>query len=193
MARAVVPIDAKLLRATADARDAEEHPVTGAVEIARGEGELAHFLAHRTFVQRAIVVAQRAAVAVDVFADSARGQLAVLEGARNALAHKWIDAGSVARQDNASRCVAVARVEPSNRERMPSNCVPLLALERKLGERRDEFGNHPRLLACLFGEIARALIVNADVQMRHAVDEARKRPAIAADAAADASEVEAVT
>src|SRR5271156_5619699 len=172
MARAVVPIDAKLLRATADARDAEEHPMSGTVEIARGEGELAHFLAHCPFVQRAIVGAQRAAVAVDVFADTARGQLAVLEGARNALAHQRIDAGSVPRQDNSSGRVAVARVEPSNRERMPSGRVPLQAVERKLGERRDEFGEHPRLLSPVFGELARALIVNADVQMRRTVDEA---------------------
>src|SRR5271154_4138001 len=192
MARAVVPIDAKLLRATADVRNAEEHPVTRTVEIARSEGELAHFLAPRPFVQRAIVGAQRAAVAVDVVADGARGELAVLEGARNPFAHQRIDAGSVARQDNASRCVAVARVEPSNRERMPSGRVPLQAVERKLRERRDEFRNHPRLPACLFGEIARTLIVNADVQMWHAVDEARERPAVAADSAADASKVEAV-
>src|SRR5580704_19779374 len=75
---------------------------------------------------------------------------------------------------------------------MPSRRVPLQAVERKLGEGSDELGDHPRLLARLFGEIARALIVNADVQMWHAVDEARERPAVAADSAADASKVEAV-
>jgi len=49
-------------------------------------------------MQRAIVGPNRAAVAVDKFADRICRQLAVLEGARNSFAHQRIDAGSVAGQ-----------------------------------------------------------------------------------------------
>ena len=83
--------------------------MTRAVEMARGKGELAQLLADRAVVQRAIVVGERAAVAVEQFADSTRRQLAMLEGARNPLAHQRIDARRVARQHDASVDEAIAR------------------------------------------------------------------------------------
>src|ERR1700722_1437432 len=143
-------------------------------------------------MQREIVTAQRAAVAVEEFVDSARRQLAVLECARNALAHQRIDPGRVAREDHASASIAVARVEPSDRERMPSRRVPRQSLEWKFGKRRDEFRYHPRLFAARFDEFVRTLIVNAYVKMRCTADQARKRPAVAIDSAAHTSEVEAI-
>src|SRR5208283_5053466 len=92
MPRAIVPIDADLLCAAADAREPEEEPVIGAVEMARCERELAQLLPHRAFVQHAIISRQRATVAVQKFADCISRQLAVLECARDAFAHQRIDA-----------------------------------------------------------------------------------------------------
>src|ERR1700722_18466789 len=164
MPRAVVPIDANFPRAATDARDSEEQPVIRAVEMTRGKRELAQLFSHRTFMQRAIVNAQRIAVAVEEFGDSVRRQLAVLECARNALAHQRIDPSRVAGENHASASIAVARVEPSDRERLPSRRVPPQTIEWKFGKRCDEFRNHPRLFAPRFDEFVRALIVNAYVK-----------------------------
>ena len=195
MARAVVPIHADLLRATADARDAGRRacdagrrncaPQTRACQAFSPS----HLRAARDRTSRNASPSP----SIDL-ADRARRQLAMLERARNAFAHQRIDTGRVTGENDASGCVAVARVEPSNRERMPSSVAPSLqAVERKFGERRDEFGNHPRLLARSF----RRIRAGADRRCRRS-DAARpsikawERPAVAADSAAHASEVEPV-
>src|SRR5580704_4228844 len=144
-------------------------------------------------MQRAIVTAQRVPFAVEKFGDNASRQLAVLESARDALAHQRIHPGRVAGEDDASTSIAVARVEPSDGERLPSRRVPPQRVEWKFGKRSDQFRDHPRLFSARFDEFMWALIVNPHVKMRHTADQARKRPAISVDSAANASEVEAVT
>src|SRR5258705_5300235 len=63
------------------------------------------------------------------------------------------------------------------------------------GKRSDKFRYPPRQHSALFSffsEFMRTSIVDAHIQMRRAADEAWKRPAIATDSAAHASEVEPV-
>src|ERR1700691_2111226 len=102
MPRAVVPIDANFLRAAADASDTEKEFAVRAVEMTRRKRELAELFSHRAFVQFAIVGRQRGAVTVQIFADRFRRQLAMLERARNPLAHQRIDAGRIAGENDAS-------------------------------------------------------------------------------------------
>src|SRR5579862_6526138 len=187
----IVPIDANFLRAAADACDTEEEPAVRAVEIARRKRQLGQLLSYRTFMQRLIVSSNGAAVAVEKSADRIRGQLTVLEGARDSLAHQRIDPGGIAGKHDASASITVARVEPSNRERMPSRGTPGQAVERKFGKRRDEFRDHKFLFSTLLFQFARPLIVDADVEMRRASKQAGERPTVAVDSAADASEVKA--
>src|ERR1700722_3594838 len=143
-------------------------------------------------MQPAIVSSNRATVAVEKFADRICRQRAVLEGTRNSLAHQRIDPGSIAGKHDASARIAVARVEPPNRERMPSRRAPLQAVEQKFGKSRDEFCDHPPLFSALVFQFAGALIVDAHVEMRCASDEAGERPTVAVDSAAYASKVKAV-
>ena len=118
----------------------------------RRERELAKFFPHRTFVQFAIVGRKRGAVAVEKFADRTSRELAMLERARDALAHQRIDTRGITGKDDASASIAVTRVEPSNRERLPSRGVALQAVERKFGKGSDEFRDHPRVFATFFRE-----------------------------------------
>src|SRR5215469_8106843 len=173
MARAVVPIDADFLRTAAEAREPEEEPMMRAVEMPCGKRQLAEFSSHRSFVKRAIVTFERAALAVEIIADSIRREFAVLKGARDALAHQRIDARGVAGQDDAAARVAIAGVEPSNRERMPSRRVALEPIQRKLGKRGQQLIDHLRLFTAA-GEFARTLIVDAQIEVRSTIDQARK-------------------
>src|SRR5271154_1595692 len=143
MPGAVVPVNAELLRAAADAGDSKDQPRTRAVETARRKRELAHLPADRIVMQRVIIGSERVRVAAEEFADRAGRQLAVLEGARNTFAHQRIDAGSVAGQYDAAGRIAVGSVEPSNRERMPSRRAALQPIKWEFGEGGHEFRNHP--------------------------------------------------
>src|SRR5258707_13387996 len=90
MPRAVVPIHADLMRTAARARDFEKEPMMRAVEMTRGEGELAELSADCAFVQRTIVGLECAIVAVQKCTDRSCGQFAMLESARDTLAHQRI-------------------------------------------------------------------------------------------------------
>ncbi len=117
----------------------------------------------------------------------------MLERARDSLAHQRIHASRVARQNHPAMRVSVARVEPSNRKRIPLHRPPDHRIEWKFRKRRRELSQHPRLLSPLFREVTRPLIIDADIEMRSAIDRARERPCVAADPTADASEVEAIS
>src|SRR5271163_3400570 len=137
--------------------------MTRAVEVSRGERQLAQLLAHRTFMQSEIVAAQRACVAVEKISDRVCRELAVLERARDALTHQRIDAGRVARQNDAFANVAVGGVEPSNGERMPSRRAMCQAIEWKFGKGGGEFRDHSRFFALFFFHSARPLIVDSHI------------------------------
>src|ERR1700738_4332580 len=93
MTRAVVPIHANLMRASASSRDSEKYPMVRAVKVTRGKRELRELAANRAMVQRSIVTAERVFVAVDKCTDRACGNLAVFERARDTLAHQRIPSG----------------------------------------------------------------------------------------------------
>src|SRR5437899_8428642 len=114
MRSTIVPVEADLLGATADARHSKEAPMVGSVKMPGGEGELAQFPSDGPAMQLAVVCGQRGFITVQLASDRMSGELAVLESAGNALAHQRIDPGRIAGEKHASPHIAIAAIEPSN-------------------------------------------------------------------------------
>src|SRR5260221_5451338 len=98
----VVPVEAYLLGATADARHSKEAPMVRSVKMTGGEGELAQFPSDGAAMQFTIVCGQRGFITVQLASDCMSGELAVLESAGNAFAHQRIEPGRIAGQEHVS-------------------------------------------------------------------------------------------
>src|SRR5213595_3818179 len=177
---AVVPGEPDRLRARARRRDAEPEAMPRAVEEPRAQVQVAELPPERAALDRARVAPEAPVLARARGQDRVGGEHAVFQREGDALAHERVAPGCIPNQERARRRDPRAGRVGADGERLPRS--------------------RPRADACqLSGELGletcavdRRERVDADVGVRHAVDHAGERPAIAAEPRRARGEVELV-
>src|SRR5216110_1583502 len=177
---AVVPREPDRLRARARRRDAEPEAMPRPVEEPRAQVQAAELPPERAALDRARVVAEAPVPPRARRDDRVGGEHAVFQREGDALAHERVAPGGIPDQERARRRDPRAGRVGADGERLPRS--------------------RPRADACqLSGELGletcavdRRERVDADVGVRHAVDHAGERPAIAAEPRRARGEVELV-
>ena len=177
----VVPGEPDRLRARAGGGHAEPEAMPRAVEEPRAQVQAAELSPERTALDGARVTPEAPVPARACGDDGVGGEHSVLEREGDALAHERIAPGRIPGEERARRGDPCAGRPGADGERLPRPRPRADA--RQLGS---QLGLETRA-------VHRREPVDADVRVRHAVDDAGERPAVAAEACGARREVELVT